>query len=395
MLTGRQTFQGDTVSEVLASVLKTEADLTLLPARLNPRIPALLRRCLEKNPRRRWYAAGDVRVEIETILADPHEAAVVENQHAARRKRLWRRAVPALVGILLATVIVSAAWWAFRPSPRPSTITRFPFTLGEGQQFANVRPATRRDFTGRHEDGLRGQLSLVPPLDVGARGAAYPGNGSPQSAIVSNPVFSPDGGSIAFWSGADQALKRIAVSGGAAVTICPATNPFGMTWGTDGIVFTQAEGIMRVSANGGLPERLVDATGEGVTNSPQMLPDAQTLLFTLGANTGSPDRWDRARIVVQSLGSGERKTLIEGGSHARYVPTGHLVYALGGVLFAVPFDLKRLEVTAGPVPIVEGVWRAPAANGGSALFSVSDTGSLIYMPGPAAASVGPIGSRAD
>ena len=120
-------------------------------------------------------------------------------------------------------------------------------------------------------------------------------------------------------------------------------------------------------------------------NSPQMLPDAQTLLFTLGANVGSPDGWDQARVVVQSLGSGERKTLIEGGSHARYVPTGHLVYARGGVLFAVPFDLKRLEVTAGPVPIVEGVWRTPGANGGSALFSVSDTGSLIYVPGPTAA----------
>ena len=174
-----------------------------------------------------------------------------------------------------------------------------------------------------------------------------PGTENTQNLSVSNPTFSPDGKSIAFWSGADQTLKRTAVTGGAAVTICPATSPFGMTWGTDGIVFTQAEGIMRVSANGGQPERLVDATGEGVLNSPQMLPDAQTLLFTLGASTGSRDRWDQARIVVQSLRSGERKTLIEGGSHARYVPTGHLVFARGGVLFAVPFDLKRLEVTGG------------------------------------------------
>ena len=139
---------------------------------------------------------------------------------------------------------------------------------------------------------------------------------------------------------------------------------------------------MRVSADSGQPELIVDATGEGVTNSPQMLPDGQTLLFTLGANTGGRDRWDQARIMVKSLPSGERKTVIEGGSHARYVPTGHLVFARGGVLFAVPFDLKRLEVTGGEVPIVEGVWRAPSANSGAALFSVSDTGSLIYVPGP-------------
>ena len=90
--------------------------------------------------------------------------------------------------------------------------------------------------------------------------------------------------------------------------------------------------------------------------------------------------------MVKSLRSGEIKTVLENGSHARYVPTGHLVYARGGVLFAVPFDTERLEVTGGQVPIVEGVWRTPAANSGAALFSVSDTGSLIYVPGPAAAA---------
>ena len=88
--------------------------------------------------------------------------------------------------------------------------------------------------------------------------------------------------------------------------------------------------------------------------------------------------------MVQAVRSGERKTVIERGSHARYVPTGHLVYARGGVLFAVSFDLKRLAVTGGHVPIVEGVWRAPVSNSGAVLFSVSDAGSLIYVPGAAA-----------
>jgi serine/threonine-protein kinase len=86
------------------------------------------------------------------------------------------------------------------------------------------------------------------------------------------------------------------------------------------------------------------------------------------------------------LRSGERKTLIEGGSDARYLPTGHLVYALGGTLFAVPFDLRRLEVTGGPVPIVEGVKRGITRAGGIAQFSVSSTGSLVYIPGPTATS---------
>jgi serine/threonine-protein kinase len=85
---------------------------------------------------------------------------------------------------------------------------------------------------------------------------------------------------------------------------------------------------------------------------------------------------------VQSLKSSERKTLVSGGSDGRYLPTGHLVYALGGVLLAVPFDLRRLAVTGGPVPIVEGVKRSDGASG-IAHFSVSSTGFLVFVPGPA------------
>lgn len=120
--------------------------------------------------------------------------------------------------------------------------------------------------------------------------------------------------------------------------------------------------------------------------SPQMLPDAQTLLFTLGANTDSRDRWDQARIVVQSLRSGERKTVFQGASHGRYVPSGHLVFARGGVLFAVRFDVKRLEAIGREVPVAEGVWRGALVPIAAALFGVSNTGSLVYVPGPAAPS---------
>ena len=110
------------------------------------------------------------------------------------------------------------------------------------------------------------------------------------------------------------------------------------------------------------------------------------MLFTLATGTAA-ERWDKAQIVTQSLRSGERKTLIDGGSDARYVPTGHLVYALGGIVFAVPMDLRRLEVTGGPVPIVEGVRRAAANITGAAHFGFSSTGSLIYVPGPVSTAV--------
>src|SRR4029453_4731412 len=160
------------------------------------------------------------------------------------------------------------------------------------------------------------------------------------------------------------------------VRICEATNPFGVSWGVDGIIFGQRGGIMRGAANGGQPELLAGAKkGEGA-HGPQVLPSGQTMLFTL-ASGGGGDRWDRAKIVVQSLRTGERKTLIEDGSDARYLPTGHIVYARSGVLFAVPFDAERLQVTPGPVPVIEGVRRAAATATGTAQFSVANPGSLI------------------
>ncbi len=158
-----------------------------------------------------------------------------------------------------------------------------------------------------------------------------------------------------------------------------------MSWGPDGIVFGQGpKGIMRVSPSGGTPDLLVSLNAGEFAHGPQMLPDGQSVLFTL-ATGGMTDRWDNAHIVVQSLKSGERKTLIDGGSDGRYLPTGHLVYALGGTLFAVPLDVRRLEVTGGPTPVVEGVRRADNATG-TAHFSSSNSGSLIFAAGPAGVS---------
>ncbi len=380
MLTGRQPFHGETTHEIIASVLVREPDFWALPPNLNPRIPELLRRCLEKNPKRRWQAIGDVRAEVETVAAAPRAVPTL-TQSIAQPQPLWRRAIPLLGAVVVTGVLSVTGAMYFRPSITPLTVTRFPFTLAEGQQFTNPT----RQVVAISPDGT--QMVYVASQRLYRRSMSelearpIPGTEIPQGVL--NPLFSPDGRSIAFWSGADQTIKKIALSGGAAVTICPADiPPFGMSWGTDGILFGQgSKGIMRVSANGGKPELLVSAKAGELAHGPQILPGGQTVLFTLATGTG--DSWDKAHIVVQTLRSGERKILIEGGSDARYLPTGHIVYALGGVLFAVPFDLKRREVTGGPVPIVEGVRRSGTATG-TAHFSVSDTGSLIYVPGPAA-----------
>jgi eukaryotic-like serine/threonine-protein kinase len=273
-----------------------------------------------------------------------------------------------------------AAWTAESSTKRHSSARQGVALSPDGTEIASV--ANRRIY-------LRSISDLEP--------RAIPGTEIIQG--LTNPVFSPDGRFIAFFSAADNTLKKIAVSGGAAVTLCPANNPYGMSWGPDGIVFGQAgtagRGIMRVSPNGGKPELLVSVKGDELAVSPQMLPGGQAVLFAL-AKGGAADRWNKAQILVQSLKSGERKILVEGGSDARYVPTGHLVYALGGTLFALPFDATRLQVTSGPAPVLEGVARAAlgGGNAGTAQFSVSNTGSLIYGPGPAGATVASSGGRA-
>jgi Tol biopolymer transport system component len=197
-----------------------------------------------------------------------------------------------------------------------------------------------------------------------------------------NPVFSPDGQSIAFWAMDGTVLQRIPVSGGSPTTICKADVPFGVSWGTDDqIVFGQgAKGIWRVSAKGGTPENIVKAGPGEVLDTPQVLPGDDTVLFTVADSSIAPrSRWDQARIVVQSLKTGERATVISAGHDGRYLPSGHLVYALNGQIMAVRFDANKLATIGAAVPAIDNVLTANAAATGIAQFSVSPNGTLVYI----------------
>ena len=206
-----------------------------------------------------------------------------------------------------------------------------------------------------------------------------------------NPVFSPDGKSIAFFSYIDGALKRIPLAGGSPTLIGRIPAPWGICWYDDWLVFAinnAGSSIMRISERGGQPETLIKLKEGEIAFAPQVLPGGKTLLYTL-ATARSINRWDNAQIVVQSLSGGEPKVVLEGGADARYVSTGHLVYAVGGILRAVPFDLSRLQVTGEPVDFLEGVLRSPANQMGTAHFSFSESGSLVYLPGPVTAGGSP------
>jgi eukaryotic-like serine/threonine-protein kinase len=199
-------------------------------------------------------------------------------------------------------------------------------------------------------------------------------------------VFSPDSQSILFHSSADQTLKRIPIAGGAALTLCRAVFASGLSWNEEGIVFVEpGRGIMRVDPNAGEAHVIMPLSPGRAAQSPQLLPGGGRLLYTLATGTG-PDRWERARIVARSLASGDEITLIEGGSDARYVATGHLVYAVGGSLFAVPFDLDRMRATGAAVPAVQGVRRGAPAASGAAQFGIASNGTLMYVPGAPSAN---------
>jgi serine/threonine-protein kinase len=205
----------------------------------------------------------------------------------------------------------------------------------------------------------------------------------------SNPFFSPDGHWIGFWSGG--ALKKTTTdTSGPATTICEAPGAvFGATWGSDEtIIFSRgAQGLWRVSAGGGSPQPIItpdNTKGELKYLQPQILPGGQAVLFTV-THSILPT-WDDTEIVVQSLATGARNVLVHGGADARYLSSGHLVYLRRGTLTAVPFDSHRLETVGGAVAVVSDVMQAgntpnEQIDSGAGQFSVSNTGSLLYVGG--------------
>jgi serine/threonine-protein kinase len=371
MLTGQPLFSGESVPHILAAVLRLEPDWDRLPAKLHPRLGRVLARCLKKKPRERYHSIADVRIDIEEIAADP-EGAKLE---AARPETVARRPIAGWIAAAVATtaVLAVAAAWTLWPDPPPRSLMRFDYDVPESLQFRIAgRPIFALSRDGRRFVVNTGQgLYLREMSDLEAR--PIPGT----EAVLTNPFFSPDGQSVAYFSPADVAFKRISISGGAPVLMAAGVdNPFGASWGGDGMILAgQTEGVVRFPASGGEPEIVVAAEPGERLHGPELLPDGDSILFS-----ATTTNWDAAEIAVASLATGERTILLRGGSDARYLPSGHLVYAREDDLFAVPFDLATLSVTGGAQPLVQGLVRAGNLTA-AANYGIADDGTLAYVSG--------------
>jgi Tol biopolymer transport system component len=379
MLTGTRAFDGEDVSETLASVLKGMPDWTLLPRETPTAVRRLLRRSLEKDPRRRLSDMTDARLEIEEALAgspDAFDAGALMAATIAKPRRALPWIVAAvLAAALFATILIWRPWQSVvvpvsqhlsvelgaNTSITASTVPELAISP-DGNTLAFVG-RTERHLYVRRLDQLQAVVLTAGP--------------------VSGPFFSPDGQWVGFFSLSDRKLKKVAVAGGSAISICGLANapPRGAWWGDDGyIVFNPSAlrgPLLRVSSASGAPEAISTLNNDDFAHRwPQVLRGVKSMLFTA---VGSTNGVDDARIVVQRLPSGPAKVVLRGGYYGRYLPTGHLVYVQGGTLFAVPFDIDRLETTGQPVSVIQGI--LSNTEGTASWWAVSETGTLVYAAG--------------
>jgi serine/threonine-protein kinase len=363
MLTGRPMYDGETVSETLAAVIKDAPDLRHLPQGIPAAVRRMLERCLEKDPRRRLRDIGEARFALEELGEQETPATGIRAP-----KRFARRLGMAAGAVALGFVAAASVFWS-NPRNTDLPLMRFTVDLGAGA-VAGIR--TTVIFS---PDGTR----IVYPVRASGQTqlAIRPMNQSeatvlPGTEDARDQFFSPDGRWIGFFAG--NSLKKISIDGGGAMTLCDnlARGDRGGSWGEDGTIIATLDvfHLFRVPETGEKCKDLpLKTTDDGVTSYrwPQILPGMTSVLAT----RGTPGGFDDAEVVAISK-TGEVKTVIPRGYFGRYLPTGHLVFVHEGTLFAAPFDLKRLEIRGTPARVQQGV----AGN------IVNGSGQLDFTPGP-------------
>jgi len=389
VLTGRQAFKGETISDTIAAILEHEPDWEALPKVTPVKIRDILRRCLQKDINRRFRDIADIRIEIEEVLSEvsaPLPATPETEGESLPIKRLRPAFLKGLVaGLAIGTIVTGIILWNLMRTTlsEQQAVGRYTIDLppeAPVEIYDLPSVALSPDGTSLVYAADRGESSQLYLRDI-KQLEAKP---IPGTERAHGPFFSPSGEWVGYFDYEAGKLMKVSLRGGAPIVICKAPpNSRGASWGSDdSIVFTRSynSGLYRVPAVGGTLQVITTLDPEKKEKThrfPQILPDGKTVLFTIG--TSEFTSYDDARIAIVSLKTGKRKTLVEGGTNARYAPSGHIVYARAGSLMAVPFNLKQLKVIGSPVRILEGVVTSDAF--GAAQFNFSPNGSLIYVTG--------------
>ena len=362
LLTGVSPFARNSTAETLARVLEAPADFSRLPPLTPQTVSRLVRRCLEKDPKRRLQHIGDARIELEDAVSGGEFSAVSVSTAAPRST--WF----ALVALLLMVIAGFAGWMLARGAPGApaAALTRLSVPFAErplGFAFGLTRIAISPDgSTVAYAGNNRLWIRRLDQKDAIAIGTG------------SNPFFSPDGSSLGFFN---EGLFRISLAGGAPTVITRhAGRPQGAAWSDEGtIVFATTEGLYRVSADGGDPQLLKApdrSRNELLYGWPEFLPGGGAVMFTI-ASDGEP----RMRIATLDLATREVRPAWAGGSFARRAPSGQFIFASGTALRAITFDLdSRQASNAATIPDIEVSY---ASDNGAADFALSATGTLVFL----------------
>jgi Tol biopolymer transport system component len=380
MLTGRRLFEGETVSDVLAAVLRAEPDLLALPADAPTRLVHLVERCTRKNPTKRLQAIGDARVELQDILERPVDEAHRTTSDAggspARRSRL--AALPWAIAGALALVVATLALLPGRSPDVPVIEATVPPPSGGAFDVRSLSPGpptlspdgSMIVYSVRGEDGATrlwiyelasGSTRMLRDTDS----ARY-------------PFWSPDSRRIGFFTQRDGKLKIVDAHGGSPRTVCDAINGKGGSWSTDGvIIFTPGHGspIHSVSEAGGDSTAIttIDATRHNSHRHPRFLPDGRRFLFLARGATSAA-----SLVMAGSLDGDQPREVMQSDTQAELV-SDHLLFVREQTLLAQPIDPSTLTVGGTPIALAEDVMVLPGA--AVSVFSVSRNGLLTYQTG--------------
>jgi len=384
MLTGQTVYAGKTMSDTLAGILAREPEWEGLPDDVPPIVRNLLDRCLQKETLDRLQAIGEARIAVAGYLADP-EAAKLEGQTVEYAPQpAWRRALP-WAALALAAVAGFAAvvgWSRTTDRPEPDSMHLNVEMPVETTLLTQIGSSVVLSPDGTHLAYVTGDPAsrslFLRDLNQ------LEGNMLPGGELSYLPFFSPDGEWIAFVTPGE--LKKVSISGGTPLTIAKVNFCRGATWAPDDtIIFTpeQEAPLFRIPAAGGEPEQVTtldEEAGEVTHRWPWALPDGNTVLFVSHTRNG---QFSEANIQGLNLETGETTILVRGGTYPRWANSGHLLYVREGTLYALPMDPVTMEIQGSPGPVIEDVTTNEQAYG-TAHYSVSDTGKLVYMKGSGA-----------